>query len=572
MECLLVAWLLCSHATDSAYAQSGGAGGQVVLSSQGGVLTATIGDQSIPLNNLQPGGTASTLGGVSFSATKDGGVQISGQSAVLISSPDIKGWKAQAPQNVPISLNLNFQTQSVAVSVPPGAGGSGTLTCDDGGQAELKSGAKGQLDFFKGGSYLFTGSGNLSVVNSDGEPQNFLIPGSSMTGGPAQLQKNSDGKEYWSKPSPSALLSLSGVPGVNLTIVAEGGGTNSAKKDGPTVVTTSQGASITFTPQPDGSLAWQVGKGQFHIAVDGIPGTTVTATSGQSASMTWDTSRKLLDVKNLSSEPIQTSMPGRSFAVVNSSVEFQYSMVTPGIFSLASAGGDVQVYNGDGNSVANVESGGLLLNAKQLLAGLTSGRGIRMRLNWDNGQPLQAYSSLATAELKPGTERVITFGKDGKAKITYSSGGFMILEAIRSNFQLVIDAVHGMTIDVVEGDKVSLTLDLKKGTFTVKTGADNINDVSVKTENGYTPVLQAARALNFNISEQGGLIASSGGQLLFYSPTPNTPNSGGLSPPPPGQDNGGGSPTPSPSTPISQGLIPPPPNSPPPQPIVSVIR
>jgi len=282
----------------------------------------------------------------------------------------------------------------------------------------------------------------------------------------------------------------------------------------------------------------------------------VTATSSQSATMSWDKIRKLADVKNLSDEPIQVALPGRSFAVVNSSVEFQFSMVAPGIFSAVAAGGDVQIYNSAGNPVANVEAGGLLLDAKQLTAGLTSGLGIRMRLNWDNGQPLQAYSALAVAQLQPGTEKIVNFGSDGKAKITYSAGGFMTLEAIRSNFKLVIDAVHGLSIDVVEGDSVSLTLDLKKGTFTIKAGEDNINDIAVETENGYSPTLQASRALNFNIGD-GGLIATSGGQVLFFAGGPTDAITGGLVPPSPG-------------TQITDGLVTPP--ATPLQPPASVIR
>jgi len=551
--CLLLAWQCSSYAAEPAPTPSHVVGLQVDLVLRGGNLTAVVGDEELTLQNLKPGSSPVRLGGVNFSSASDGGIQYSSGFQISIGSPDIKGWRVQVAQNVSVNIKLDFQGGGVAVSSPLGAGGAAFLICDDGGQVQLKPGAKGQVDFFKNGCYMFKGSGNLVAINADGQYFNFLIPGTTMTGGPMQLQKDGGGKEYWERPSPTASLKLSGTPGKDLKIALEGGVNYNPQDNHSTISIGSTGAKIDFSANPDGSLKFNVGKGKFEIKMDGVPGLVVTATSGQSASMTWDKERKLADIKNLSPEAIQVTTPGRSFAVVGSSVEFQFSMVAQGIFSATSSGGDVQIYNAEGNPVANVQTGGLMMPTKQLLVGLTSGEGIRMRLNWDNGQPLQASSSLAVAQLQPGTEKIITFGSDGKAKITYSAGGFMTLEALRSSFQLVIDALHGMTIHVVEGDSVSLTLDLKKGTFTVKASQDNINDVAVETENGYSPVLQAARALNFNIGEDGGLLASSAGQVLFFAGGPTDPITGGLIPP-------------TPATQVTDGLVPPP------QPVVSVIR
>jgi hypothetical protein len=168
-----------------------------------------------------------------------------------------------------------------------------------------------------------------------------------------------------------------------------------------------------------------------------------------------------------------------------------------------------------------------------LRAGLSSGNGLVLRLTWDNGVPLQVSADQVFASIQPGEERVIKLGREGIAKISYSAGGFVLVEAVQGNFKLVVSAVHGLEIDLVEGDIVALTLDLKKSTFTIKAGDQNVNDVAVTTESGYSPVLEASRALNFNIGKNGALLASSGGQPLFFAAGGPDVLTDGLKPPPP---------------------------------------
>ncbi len=526
-------------------------GSKVELVTRDGGLAAIVDNQEVSLQNLNSASDAVQVHGVRFSPGEGGGVQISSRaSQVTIRSSEARGWRAEVPQNVPVGIQADLKNGQIGLSMPQGIAGMGFLLCDDGSQIELKGGAKGHLDLLANGSFVFKGSGSISAIDSDGHAVNLSVPGASMTGGALQLVvdgKDKEGKDksHWERPSAVTSLAIEGWQGNELKISGDGGKMYTA----PTTVETPTG-SIAFQLNADGSLNINAAKGKFQIMVSGAPGFMVTATAGQRARLVWDKSKKLAEIKNLCSEPMQVFLPGRSVAVIEPNVEFQYAVAAKGIFSTAAAGGHVRLYNRDGKDVGTVETGGMLLDSKRLTAGLTSGQGIRLRLNWDNGQPLQAYSALAFAQLQPGSERILSFGTDGKAKLTYSAGGFLTLEALRSNFQLVIDAVHGLTINVVEGDKVSLALDLKKGTFTLKTGPDNINDVSVETENGYSPVLQADRALNFNIGDLDGWVIGANGEINPNSPT--APFSNGLLPP-------------SETTLLTEGLIPLPVNPPPAQ-------
>ncbi len=524
--------LFSGMGAESSVAPANTPGRKVRLYKQAGDWMAEIGGKQVSLKGLTIGGTPVTLNGVSFAAAANGGFQILSDADVSVQCSDIKGWSAVLPADVTSTLQLDTDKQRVALAMPPGSTKSGYLFCDVGGKVELKAGAQGQLDFFKNNSYLFKGSGPLIAVNDDGLPVDLTVPGSTMSGGALVMSKDADGREHWDRTSPTTAVKVSGTPGTDLEINI--GGTIYKPVDGNVSITVPDtGATIKFTEKTDGSVSWIVDKGDFRVSVAGVPGMTVFAESGDAANMSWDAGRKMAQVINNTSQPLDVAMPGRSTAVVSSSTQFQYSIPARGIFSTASSGGNVSIYNGDSKKISDLPGGNLLLDAKTLTAGLTSGNGLLMRLAWDNGVPLNANSDYLSAQVQPGTEKILKFGTDGEAKLTYAAGGFLTVEAIRSNFKLGVEAVHGLSIDLVEGDTVSLTLDLKKETFTVKAGEQNVNDVAVETQNGYTPVLEAARALNFNLGQQGAMLASSGGQPVFFQSAPGDPTSQNLTPPPP---------------------------------------
>ncbi|MDB6039479.1 MAG: hypothetical protein JWM99_3320 [Verrucomicrobiales bacterium] len=529
----LALWLVTAHAAETVPSVNKKAKQKVLFGIQNGALTASVGGREASLKNLKFGWPDIELGGVTFRSAPEGKMEIFSDADVVLESPEFKGWSAELPQKVSIGFSLDIARRRLGIVMPLQAIRSLLVFCEVGGQIELKSGAKGQIDFFNNGSYLFKGLGDIIAINSDGQKFDFRLPGSSMDDGPLLLKKPEGGKEYWERASPTIALNISGTPREDLVIKA---GKNVIYKTGAEnseVYFDSIGAKISFTEKPDGSLRWKVDKGDFRISIDGILGMITAADSDDEAVMTWNKARSMADVKNLSAEPFRVSLPARSFAIVNFSAEFQFAQVGSGIFSTAAAGGDVHLYNGNGLEISNLQAGSLLMNTKTLRAGLSSGNGLVLRLTWDNGTPLQVSADQAFAAIQPGEERVIKFGREGIAKISYAAEGFLLVEAVQSNFKLVLSAVHGLEIDLVEGDMVALTLDLKKSTFTIKAGDQNVNDVAVTTESGYSPVLEAARALNFNIGKNGALLASSGGQPLFFAAGGPDVLTDGLRPPPP---------------------------------------
>jgi hypothetical protein len=527
----LALWLIPAYAGETGLVANKKVIKKVLFGIQNGALTASVGGREASLKNLKPGGPEIEVGGLTFRTSPEGKMEISSEADVVIESPEFKGWSAELPQNVSIGFSLDIIHRRLGIVMPLQTIRSVLIFCELGGQIELKSGAKGQIDFFKNGSYLFKGFGDIIAINADGQKFDFRLPGSSMDDGPLVLKKPDDGKEYWERASPTISLTISGTPGEDLVIKAGKDVVYKTGAENAEVYFDATGAKIAFTEKSDGSLRWKVEKGDFRISIDGIAGMITTADSGDEAVMTWNKARSMADVKNHSPEPFRVSLPARSFAIVNFSAEFQFAQVGSGIFSTAAAGGDVHLYNGNGVEISNLQAGSLLTDTKTLKAGLTSGNGLVLRLTWDNGVPLQISADQAFAAIKPGEERVIKFGREGIAKISYSAGGFMTVEAVRSNFKLIVSSVHGVEIDLVEGDIVALTLDLIKSTFTIKAGDQNVNGVAVATESGFSTILEAGRVLNFHIGKNGALLASSGGRPQFFAAGGPDVLTGGLNPP-----------------------------------------
>jgi len=167
-----------------------------------------------------------------------------------------------------------------------------------------------------------------------------------------------------------------------------------------------------------------------------------------------------------------------------------------------------------------------------------------VQLSWDNGAPLFIAENQDHNVLKPGTQKVIKYGPDFHLGFVYSDGGTLKVTAVEGNYRLIIQRVNGLVVDLEEGCKVTFTLDLKKGTFVVRTDPSNPSALALALDNG-TPVpsMDADRYLNFNISEDGSLFGDSGdGHVLFFDYAGSDPSTvsfsqsipGGLLPPPPG--------------------------------------
>ncbi len=184
--------------------------------------------------------------------------------------------------------------------------------------------------------------------------------------------------------------------------------------------------------------------------------------------------------------------------------------------SATAAGGVVKMFGSDGVQIADFNTGGQVFDLAKV--GRGAGKGLLMRLSWDNGSPLEASGAAAYAKLNPGQEQPIKYGKEGEAELTYQEGGFLSVQAQQNKFKMKIQGLNGISVELDEGDKVSFTLDLKKGTFVITTDPDNQGQVIVDTGSDFAPVMNGGKAMNFNVGNDGSLVATSGGQLLYYSP------------------------------------------------------
>jgi hypothetical protein len=320
-------------------------------------------------------------------------------------------------------------------------------------------------------------------------------------------------------------------------------------------VTLKNGASIHFSIDPvTGTLSWRALKGEFLISVDGVPGWKAVAVSDGAGEMHWDSKLRMVDMRNTSQDAMVVSLPTRTFGVLSPSSSFHYAAVgeaitnaslgLAGVSSYATAAsGKVGVYNSNNRKTYDLGEQNLLFVGGLPTRLNLSGSRLPVQLSWDNGAPLFVAENQEHNMLKPGTQKVLKYGPDFHLGFVYSEGGTLKVTAVEGNFRLIIQRVNGLVVDLEEGCKVTLTLDLKKGTFVVRTDPTNPAALALALDNG-SPIsaMDADRYLNFNIAEDGSLFGDSGdGHVLFFDYAGADPSTvsfsqsipGSLLPPPP---------------------------------------
>jgi hypothetical protein len=129
-----------------------------------------------------------------------------------------------------------------------------------------------------------------------------------------------------------------------------------------------------------------------------------------------------------------------------------------------------------------------------------TGYHLPVQLSWDNGAPLFIAEHQRHDTLQPGAGKVVNFSEDFRLAFSYSEGGALKVTAIEGSYRLIIQPANGLTVDLEEGCKVTLTLDLKRDAFVARTDSGNPATLAVALDGGAPVVsLEPDRYLSFTI-------------------------------------------------------------------------
>jgi hypothetical protein len=164
---------------------------------------------------------------------------------------------------------------------------------------------------------------------------------------------------------------------------------------------------------------------------------------------------------------------------------------------------------------------------------VSNGR-IQVLSSWDNGIPLSfSLGGTNRSTMQPGSKKTVTYDKDHRIEFIYSDGGCLVVTAIEGNYRLILQKANGLVVDVDEGDRVTLTLDYKKGTFVMMTSSENSSIIALQTDSGAQKAVPPDHSVNFRIAVDGTITASEGasggGVYLLDAPGVTLSSSAGAS-------------------------------------------
>jgi hypothetical protein len=430
----------------------------------------------------------------------------------------LSGFEVDLAQNVSVAFRVNNRKQTAVVEATQDNLRPVIVRFIEGGHLEMKAGAESRIEFFANKSFMVRGTGEALAVNGDGHKTKLSDPGAFMAGGALVLLKNKAGVETLQRVSPIINVKVSGTLGTSVKISAGGYDLEATGKGKQTLRVPELSGVMTFEDlQNEAGLYVHVEKGELNLTVEGISNWSTHLSTDQSARIIWNRIERTVDVKNLSVTPLFVQLPAQNFVELGSGGLLQYTAMPGRNYATAASGADARMFSRDGTFSMNLRDANQLFSANRG-EGPSRKPGLPIHLNWDTGAPLGLTSPVDYAELKPGSEHVVRFEGEGEATIYYTDGGWLNIEASEHKFTLVIAALNGLLVNLEAGDTVSMILDKRKGTFTLKAGIDNSYGVDVDTLNGFAPIVDANKAINFNVRKDGSVTASVGGLLVNFDP------------------------------------------------------
>jgi hypothetical protein len=512
-----------------------------------------------PQSLLFAGGDGRGEAGLLLASSQDG--FISGENAFIVPRGDRQALVLKAG-----SGPLKFDTESVGgasgelpgtnqvvccflksggvleLSTPTNNAGDLALKLPDGGSALVFPGSSVRVDTFQDDSYSLSARGRVEAANGDGQILILAAHSLPLTGGPLRSTTDSLGVKRNVRASPATLVRVGTWNKETLSLRI--GETDfqlppAVEKE----FTLPNGSAMRCSQNPiTGLLSWRVTKGDFMISVVGVPGWKACGLSGQSAEMHWDVKAKLADLQNTSPESLVISLPSHTAAVVDPKSVFQYEanddVSVPGGAAAPSfataATGSAHVDNLVAHKSYDVVPQSLLFMAGFPGKRDVSNGRIQVLSSWDNGIPLRfSLGGTNRSTMQPGSKKTVTYDKDHRIEFIYSDGGCLVVTAIEGNYRLILQKANGLVVDVDEGDRVTLTLDYKKGTFVMMTSSENSSIIALQTDSGAQKAVPPDHSVNFRIAVDGTITASEGasggGVYLLDAPGVTLSSSAGAS-------------------------------------------
>ena len=454
-----------------------------------------------------------------------------------------------------ISLELNPEERTLSMASAEGNDlvGGISVTLPDNGLVTMGSGSRLRYDYYPNGSYAINGTGALRAKNSAGAPVNINEHLPPMIGGPLVNFVDAQGIDRLRRATPKLSFVMERGPEGRIQIRSTSLNIGSISFQDPT--SSKVGVEVKLDPYPippnpsetillnntvvldpnrtndltfsNGStlrltqvgasniIKWEVPKGLFEIGVDNVDGVRYVGETGSSGIVRWNEGINRADFRNANPEQnLIVALPTNAYATVPPEGEVLVSTVpNTNFFTASGVGAEVIVYNRFSAKSWSLKDGSIPFRSGQPLSEMPvlSTAEKKIILNWDIGEDLRVGGVASPVAMRPASDGILNVGNSHQVGISYTENGELQIESVQGSFNLSIAALNGMEVEVREGDQVSMSLDLRQGTFRVASSANNSGNVGILTGDGSVPDLDVGNALNFNFDDIGNFGASADG-------------------------------------------------------------
>ncbi len=505
-----------------------------LVSDVSGYLAVLVDDKvRLSLVDLPMIGTTN-LQGIVFSTSKDGRsfTLKSDEKEVILEAADFAGWAAKLPRKNQARINVDQPRKVIDLTTPPENKEVVTIRFADQSTAEIGPASSTRFDLFLDQSYYFAATGHVYTETVDGKKANLNPYMPPMTGGPLVKVVDKTGASRFKRFSPEIQCIITGDLTKEVVMRAEEKQIKLAP-DQVTQVTFTNGTSLELTLQSSThTLRWKIEKGYVGFSVVGMECWHARGLTDQVGGLQWDGGSSSIDLWNYTSKQVAppnhyilVDLTRGLFVCASPQAVFQYAQSFDcETFTTSATGGPVLLYNAKTQQTARIDLGNVILNAGVAIAGDFSGGGNRsggegkrtIAFTGESGATLSFQGALGSASVPLDSDKTIRGGNAGELSISYSSSGEITLTSNSGDYVVQPKALPNWSIDLREGETVTILLNLQQGLFMARNTADSGNGVKINTPEGFSPSLGPQAAVTFMVDSTRGLLTGSSGLVAFF--------------------------------------------------------
>ena len=459
------------------------------------------GKEPVAWSDLRARNTPTPLGAATLAASsQDSFLEVrSEQDAVRLVVEGFEGWAANLAKGQRFSLRLFSETKVIEILTKAENSDAVQLEFADGGRADVGPESSLHFDLFNDQSYLISGHGAVSAVNADG--QKFVLSRETppMTGGPLISVPDSSGGKHLERVTPRTEVIIQGEMDSRLSLVAGRELIEVPDSESGEVVI-ENGSVIQFQRNAiTRTLELKIPKGNVRLSVEGIPGWKAVSSSGQSVLLVWDQSRKAVDLVNRSPDStVLVNLPHATQARVGPGSTFQYTQVSPLLFSTSGSGSRVTLYNPMlGRETDLTENNHLFLSGAAIPSGARTMPNNAVRVSWRADSSIEVQSSSGNVRVLKNEEKTLPGTGGGQLQVEHDADGKVRIKALVGHYMVYPGVVRDVGLDLGEGNGVMFGYDRGSGIFTGRALADNLSGIKLEVASGYTPIIQPDQRITF---------------------------------------------------------------------------